>query len=86
LGGLHPRIDGPQLDRAGVTGPHNPHAFRHAFAREYLLNGGDTATLAEILGHTDPSVTRRYYAIFTIEDLRHPHHLYSPAQKLAQEA
>ena len=29
--------------KAGVEGPVNPHSFRHGFAREYLLSGGDLA-------------------------------------------
>ena len=64
--------------RAGVTGRINPHAFRHAFARHYLLTGGDLGTLSELLGHGDVSVTKAFYGIFTREELREMHARYSP--------
>ena len=34
-------------------GPISPHGWRHAFAREYLQNGGDLASLADYLGHSN---------------------------------
>src|SRR5438270_326871 len=43
--------------KANTTGPHNPHAFRHAFARDYLLNGGDLASLSKLMGHENIEVT-----------------------------
>lgn len=55
--------------RAGVTGKANPHAFRHNFARQYLLSGGDVVTLARILGHKDVNLTADYYAIFDHNEL-----------------
>ena len=68
--------------KAGVTGPHNPHAFRHAFAINYLMNGGDLASLADILGHSDVEVTRRYYSRFTRRQLREKHARHSPIAQM----
>ena len=64
--------------KAGVTGRVNPHAWRHAFAREYLMNGGDMGTLADIMGHSDVSVTHASYAIFLTEELKIKHTRHSP--------
>lgn len=36
------------------------HKFRHTFAVNYLLNGGDVYKLSRIMGHTNISVTERY--------------------------
>jgi site-specific recombinase XerD len=68
--------------RVGVTGTINPHAFRHAFARHYLLSGGDLGTLADLLGHSDVSVTKAFYGIFTREELREKHARHSPISQL----
>lgn len=38
----------------------HPHSFRHLFAKEFLTNGGDIATLADILGHSSLETTRIY--------------------------
>lgn len=65
-------------ERAGVEGICNPHSFRHAFARQYLLNGGDLATLSDLLGHADVGVTKRFYSIFYVEELRQQHDRFSP--------
>ncbi|MCH8093416.1 MAG: tyrosine-type recombinase/integrase [Chloroflexi bacterium] len=70
--------------RVGVSGRVNPHAFRHAFAREYLLNGGDLATLSQILGHSSLAVTKQYYAVFTMEELREKHTAFSPVRNLPE--
>jgi integrase/recombinase XerD len=48
---------------AGCKGPVNPRAFRHAFARNWVLNGGNLETLTYILGHTSDRVTRSSYDI-----------------------
>ena len=70
---------------AGVTGRVNPHAFRHFFAREFLLAGGNLATLADLLGHSNIEVTKSSYAIFAIEDLREAHRRYSPVTRLEEQ-
>lgn len=67
--------------KAGVTGRVNPHSFRHGFAREYLINGGDLATLAQIMGHSDVRVTASFYAIFTHRELQERHQQFSPIAK-----
>lgn len=64
--------------RAGVTGPHGPHSFRHSFAREYLKNGGDLASLSKILGHSDAAITAQFYAIFLPDELASFHGRFSP--------
>jgi site-specific recombinase XerD len=70
--------------KVGVTGPINPHAWRHAFAREYLKNGGDLASLADYMGHADVSVTHASYAIFRTEELQTKHTQHSPLARLRE--
>jgi site-specific recombinase XerD len=68
--------------RAGVVGPVNPHAFRHGFARLYLMNGGDLGTLSDILGHSDVSVTKLFYGVFLTDELQARHARFSPIARL----
>ena len=44
-----------------VTGPHNPHAFRHAAARAVLLAGGTLKDVQEKLHHTSIKVTADHF-------------------------
>ena len=85
-GALAPGGVGQMLQRrarlAGVAGPVNPHSWRHFFAREYLMAGGDLATLADLLGHSDIAVTKANYAIFTVGELRAKHARYSPIAQM----
>jgi integrase len=46
--------------RAGLPYDCKPHGGRHTFATHALMNGVDIATLAELLGHKDISMTQRY--------------------------
>jgi site-specific recombinase XerD len=66
--------------RAGVTGRANPHAFRHGFAKDYLMNGGDLASLADLMGHESVETTKSFYAVFEQEDLRRKHDRFSGAR------
>lgn len=68
--------------QSGVTGRVNPHAFRHGFAREWIRNGGDLATLARVLGHSDPAVTARYYSVFSDQELTEFHRRFSPVANM----
>jgi site-specific recombinase XerD len=71
-----------RAERANVTGPCGPHSFRHGFAVSYLMAGGDLASLADILGHSNIMVTRQYYAVFTREQLRKKHAKHSPIAQI----
>lgn len=58
----------------------HPHQFRHTFARNYLLGGGDLFTLQKILDHADIKTTRKYIQM-TNEDVRMQHTKFSPVRK-----
>lgn len=64
--------------RAGIKGRVNPHAFRHNFARCYLEAGGDIATLAKLMGHSDINTTASYYAVFSEGELKDLHNKKAP--------
>jgi len=70
--------------QAKVKGRVNPHSFRHGFAREYIKNGGDLATLARLLGHSDESITAAYYAVFAPDELAEFHKKHSPINRLTK--
>lgn len=68
--------------RAGCTGPHGAHSFRHGFARQWILSGGDMGTLADVLGHADVQTTWAAYAVFSQDELQAKHAKHSPIHKL----
>lgn len=49
--------------RAGVAGPYNAHAIRHAYAEAYLLADGDLQSLSQLMGHASVSTTGDIYAM-----------------------
>jgi len=64
--------------RTGIQGRVNPHSFRHAFGRDFVLHSGDLASTSELMGHSQIHVTKMYYAVFLTEELRPKHSQYSP--------
>jgi len=36
------------------------HRYRHTFAKQWILNGGNVVTLSQILGHSSLSITQNY--------------------------
>lgn len=36
------------------------HRYRHTFAKQWVLNGGNVVSLSKILGHSNLSITQRY--------------------------
>jgi integrase/recombinase XerD len=60
------------------------HAFRHTFARKYLVDcGGDAFSLQQIMGHSTLKMTRHYCNIFN-EDIVENHEQRSPLAHLTQ--
>lgn len=84
VSGLRQVLEGI-AERASVTGRVNPHSFRHAFARQYILNGGDLATLSRLMGHNEQSTTTGYYALFTEQEITDKHERFSPMSQLFSE-
>lgn len=40
------------------------HAFRHTFAKMYILNGGDICKLQKLMGHVDIMTTKKYINLY----------------------
>jgi integrase/recombinase XerD len=62
--------------RAGVKGPHGPHAWRHAFGLEMARRGMPLFALQRLMGHSSPLVTE-IYVRFSGEDLREIYERYA---------
>lgn len=58
-----------------------PYDLRHTFALEYIRNGANALILQKTLGHSDPTMTKRYVAL-TLNDLKDEHTKASPIGKL----
>lgn len=57
------------------------HALRHSYARSYIIAGGNSFQLKEMLTHSDISTTQRYVRLFT-DDLREDAIKYNPLDLL----
>jgi site-specific recombinase XerD len=66
---------------AGISGPCNPHAFRHGFAVAYLDNGGSIHNLQRLMGHTTLRSTEVYLQS-TDRRVREDHAKASPGDHL----
>lgn len=60
----------------------HPHLFRNSFAKYYILNGGDWASLSRILDHSSAEVTAKAYLDFTNEEIGIKYQQHSPLSSL----
>jgi site-specific recombinase XerD len=64
--------------QSGISGMRcSPHVFRHTFAKNYLLNGGDIFSLQKILGHSSLASVRVYLNLLA-SDIKKQHQRFSP--------
>ena len=77
------------LEKTGIKGPKlGPHRLRHAFGKNFLVQGGDLRSLQEIMGHADIKTTQKYAAL-NLTDIITKHQKFSPikaAHATAQES
>ena len=77
------------MEKAGIKGPKlGPHRIRHAFGKNYIVEGGDLRSLQEIMGHADIKTTEKY-ATLNLTDIIKKHQKFSPlraAHAAAQES
>jgi site-specific recombinase XerD len=64
-----------------VQGRINPHAYRHAWARDALNAGEDITKVARTLGNS-LRVTAEYYALWSDGEIQEAHARYSPGARL----
>lgn len=57
------------------------HTFRHTFAKNWLMNGGDIFSLQKILGHRTLEMVKNYVNI-TFKDIQSQHSKFSPGDIL----
>ncbi len=70
--------------KAGLIGVRcSPHTFRHTFAKNYLLNGGDIFSLQKILGHSSSASVRNYLNLFSV-DVKNQHRRFSPVDNFVE--
>lgn len=61
------------------------HAFRHTFAKNWILNGGDIISLQNILGHSSMEMVKEYVAIFG-NDLKLGFNSHNPLDVITQKS
>ena len=61
-----------------------PYSLRHAFALNFLRNGGNVFVLQRILGHADLGMTKRYLAL-TEKDVSEQHEIGSPVNQFMKK-
>lgn len=60
----------------------SPHLLRNNFAKRYLINGGDLATLSRLLGHASVEITAQIYLDFADKEVMRKYQRHSPLNNL----
>lgn len=60
------------------------HLFRHTFAKNWILSGGDIFRLQKILGHSDLTVTKEYVQMFG-QDLQLDFEKFNPLDNMKKK-
>lgn len=72
------RIVNRYMKKAAIQGPKlGPHRIRHAFGKNYLVEGGDVRSLQKIMGHKRITTTQKY-AELSQRDIIDKHHKFTP--------
>ncbi|MGE6513341.1 tyrosine-type recombinase/integrase [Lysinibacillus sphaericus] len=90
---LFPTTRGTQLDVSNFEGTVrrkglsvgleiHPHLLRNNYAKYYLLNNGDFATLSRLMGHSSVEVTQKAYLDFTDSEIGKKYQNHSPLNNL----
>ena len=87
---------GKQLTRDGTTTIINKfhrsrgvektsvHAYRHTFAKKWILNGGDIFRLQKILGHSSVEMVKNYVEMFS-NDLQQDFDVFNPLDNFMKD-
>lgn len=59
------------------------HLFRHTFAKQWILNGGDIFRLQKMLGHSDLTVVKEYVNMFS-DDLVMDFNKFNPLDQMTK--
>ena len=59
------------------------HAYRHTFAKKWILNGGDIFRLQKILGHSSMDMVKNYVEMFS-DDLQKDFDVFNPLDNLSR--
>lgn len=60
------------------------HAFRHTFAKKWILNNGDIFRLQKVLGHNSLDMVRNYVNMFT-NDLQQDFDKFNPLEQMVNK-
>lgn len=69
--------------RRGVTKT-SLHLFRHTFAKNWILNGGDGFRLMKLLGHRNIETTKEYIEMFS-NDLQKDFNNFNPLENITKQ-
>lgn len=84
-GGLYQMVR-RRVDQAGIARKKSLcHIWRHTFAKNYVLAGGDLETLRRLLGHTSLETVRIYLG-FRTDEVAARHFELSPVRRLFEHA